>query len=145
MDDQTKRLDWLLSRIQLLDPPYQESAEGRELYQEVCKLVFEDQLYVRIWSEPTLNQLEQLFQTEKPNEELFEAELEEIRKRMVAVTEVNDCFFGIVDPNTTSKDLCELLASVRPSVCTPVAGSLIVNFSSFRCTRTCMSRQTILV
>lgn len=113
MDDQTKRLDWLLSRIQLLDPPYQESAEGRELYQEVCKLVFEDQLYVRIWSEPTLNQLEQLFQTEKPNEELFEAELEEIRKRMVAVTEVNDCFFGIVDPNTTSKDLCELLAKLE--------------------------------
>jgi ribonuclease HIII len=113
MDNEITRLDWLLSRIQLLDPPYQESAGGKQLYQEICKLVFEDQLYVRIWSEPTLNQLEQLFQTEKPNEELFKAELEEIRKRTIAVREVNDCFFGIVDPNTTSKDLCELLAKLE--------------------------------
>jgi ribonuclease HIII len=75
--------------------------------------VFEDQLYVGIWSEPTLNQLEQLFHTEKPAEELFEAELEEIRKRTIAVREVNDCFFGIVDPATTSKDLCELLAKLE--------------------------------
>jgi hypothetical protein len=103
----------LLSRIQLLDPPYKESAEGRELYPEICKLVFEDQLYLRIWSEPTLNQLEQLFQAEKPGEELFETELQEIRKRTIAVREVNDCFFGIVDPDTTSKDLCELLAKLE--------------------------------
>lgn len=80
MDDKITRLDWLLSRVQLLDPPYQESAEGKELYQEICNLVLMGQLYVRIWSEPTLNQLEQLFQTENPDEELFETELEEIRK-----------------------------------------------------------------
>jgi len=113
MEDQITRLDWLLSRIQLLDPPYQESIEGKELYQEICKLVFEDQLYLRIWSEPTLNQLEQLFQTEKPDEELFEAELEEIRKRTIAVTEINDCFFGIVDSNTKTEELCEFLAILQ--------------------------------
>ncbi|MGI0015503.1 MAG: hypothetical protein ACREBU_18970, partial [Nitrososphaera sp.] len=100
MNDEITRLDWLLSQIQLLDPPFRESAGGKQLYQEICKLVFEDQLYIRIWSEPTLNRLEQLFQTEKPDEELFEAELEEIRKRTIAVREINDCFFGIVDPNT---------------------------------------------
>jgi ribonuclease HIII len=110
MADQITRLDWLLSRIQLLDSP---SPEGRELYGEICKLVIEDQFYLRIWSEPTLNQLEQLFRDEKPNEELFEAELEEIRKRTIAVREINDCFFGIIDPNTTSKDLCELLAKLE--------------------------------
>jgi hypothetical protein len=65
MDDQISRLDRLLSQIQLLDPPYQESAEGNEPYQEICKLVFEDQLYVRIWSEPMSNQLEQLLQTRR--------------------------------------------------------------------------------
>lgn len=113
MDNQITRLDWLLSRIQLLDPPYQESAEGKELYQEICKLVLEDQLYVCIWSEPTLNQLDQLFQTEKPDEELFEAELEDIRKRTIEVSEVNDFFFGIVDPNTTTEDVCKLLATLQ--------------------------------
>ncbi len=113
MDDQITRLDWLLSRIQLLDPPYQGSAEGKELYQQICKLVFEDQLFLRIWSEPTLNQLEQLFQTERPDEELFGSELEDIRKRTIEVREVNDCFFGIIDPNTTSQDLCELLAKLQ--------------------------------
>jgi len=113
MDDQIARLDWLLSRIQPLDPPYQGSAEGKELYQEICNRVLMDQLYVRIWSEPTLNQLEQLFQTEKPDEELFETELEEIRKRTIAVTEINDCFFGIIDSNTTTETLCELLATIQ--------------------------------
>ena len=106
MDNEITRLDWLLTRIQLLDPPYQESEPSKQLYQEICKFVFEDQLYLRIWSEPTLNQLDQLFQTEKPGEDLFEAELEEIRKRTIAVKEVNDFFFGIVDPNTTSKRFC---------------------------------------
>ena len=113
MDDQISRLDRLLSQIQLLDPPYQESAEGKELYQEICKLVFEEELYVRVWSEPTLNQLEQLFQTEKPDEELFGSELEDIRKRTIEVREINDCFFGIVAPNTTSQDLCELLKKLQ--------------------------------
>ena len=103
MDNQITRLDLLLSRIQLLDPPYRESAGGKQLYQEICKLMFEDELYVRIWSEPTLNQLEQLFQTEKPDE-LFEGELAEIRKRTITVREVNDCFFGIIDPHTGSKN-----------------------------------------
>lgn len=113
MDNEITRLDWLLSRIQFLDPPYQESVEGKELYQEIYKLVLEDHLYLRIWSEPTLNQLEQLLQTEKPDEELFEAELEEIRRRTIAVRQVNDCFFGIVDPNTTTQELCEFLVIIQ--------------------------------
>ena len=113
MNDEITRLEWLLSRIQLLDPPYQESEQGKQLYQEMCKLVFEDQLYAPIWSEPTLNQLDQLFQTEKPGKDLFEAELEETHKRTIAVKEVNDFFFGIIDPNTTNKDLCELLAKLE--------------------------------
>lgn len=110
MDSKITRLDWLLRQIQLVDPPYQESEGGQQLYQEICKLVIEGQLYTQLWSEPLLNQLEQLFQTEKPDEELFEAELEEIHKRTIVVREVNDCFFGIVDLDTTSKDLCELFA-----------------------------------
>ena len=55
MDDQITRLEWLLSQNQLLDAPYQESGEGREFYQEICDIVFEDKLYARIWSEPILN------------------------------------------------------------------------------------------
>ena len=111
--DEITRLGWLSSRIQLLDPPYRESEDAKQLYQEICKLVFEDQLRGRIWSEPILNGVEQLFQVEKLDEELFAAELEEIRKRTIVVREVNDCFFGIVDPNTTSKDLCQLLEKLE--------------------------------
>ena len=113
MDPQITQLDWLLGRIQLLDPPYQKSAEGVELYQQICSLVFEDQLYVRIWSEPTLNQLQELFQTEKPDEKLFEAELGEIRRRTTAMKGINDCFFGIVDQNTTLEDLCDFLSKIQ--------------------------------
>jgi hypothetical protein len=110
MDNEIKRLEWLLTKIQLLDAPFRRSAEGKDLYEEICKLVFEDQLYVQLWSEPTLNQLEHLFQIEKPDEELFQSELDEIRKRTRIVKEVNDLFFAIVDTNSTSETLCELLA-----------------------------------
>ncbi len=88
MDDNITRLDRLLSRIQLLDPPYRESEEGRQVFQEICRLVFEEQLYASLWCEPTLNQLAYLFQTEKPDEELFGAELEELRKRTLEAHEV---------------------------------------------------------
>jgi ribonuclease HIII len=113
MDDEIKRLESLLAKIQLLDPPFRGSEEGKDLYQEICKLVLEDKLYVRVWSEPTLNQLEHLFQTEKPDEELFESELEEISTRRRMVNEVNNSFFAIVDPGTTSRELCELLAKLE--------------------------------
>ena len=42
MADQITRLDWLLNRIQLLDLTCQESGEGKHLYQEICKPVFQD-------------------------------------------------------------------------------------------------------
>jgi ribonuclease HIII len=113
MDDQTTRLDWLLNQIQLLDRPYQESSEGTEIYQEICDLVFEDKLYARIWSEPILNHLEQLFQTETPDEETFGTALEDMRQQTVVVREINDCFFGIIDANTTSQGLCGLLAKLQ--------------------------------
>jgi ribonuclease HIII len=113
MDDQITRLDWLISQIQLLDPPYQESREGREFYQEICDLVFENKLYVRIWSEPILNHLEQLFQTETPDKETFGTALDEIHQRTLKVKDINDCFFGMIDANTTIQSLCNLLAQLH--------------------------------
>jgi hypothetical protein len=113
MDDEIALLDRLLIRLQLLDPPYRESEEGKQLYQQICKLVFEDQIYLRIWSEPTLNQLDHLFQLERPGNKLFDVELQEIRERTIAVNKINDFFFGIVDPNMTSKDLCKRLEKIH--------------------------------
>lgn len=113
MDDNLTQLDWLLSRVQLLDPPYRESDEGKRLFQEICELALEEQLYRQLWSEPTLNQLDQLFQTEKPNEKLFGAELEEIRTRATEVREVNDFFFGILDTSATVRDLCQSLSNIH--------------------------------
>jgi len=113
MDTEIAQLDRVLSQIQLLDPPHEESAERDELYQEICRLLFEDELYMRIWSESTLNQLQELFQTENPDEQLFETELEEIRRRTIAVKEINDCFFGIVDQDTTTEELREFLSKIQ--------------------------------
>jgi len=53
MDNNITRLDRLLSRVQLLDPPYRDSEEGKQVFQEICKLVFEEQLYASLWCEPT--------------------------------------------------------------------------------------------
>lgn len=113
MDDNITQLDRWLSRVQLLDPPYRDSEEGKQVFQEICKLVFEEQLYASLWCEPTLNQLAYLFQTEKPDEELFGAELEELCKRTLEVQEVNNFFFGILDPTTTVHELCLLLSKVH--------------------------------
>jgi hypothetical protein len=113
MDDQIGRLERLLSRIQLLDPPYRDSPERKQLFQEICELVLEEQVYRHLWSEPTLNQLDQLFQTKTPDEELFGDELEKIRKRAREVREVNDFFFAILDPSATVHDLCQLLSKIH--------------------------------
>ena len=113
MNDKITQLDRFLSRIQLLDPPYRELEEGRQVFQDTCKLVFEEQLYSHLWSEPTLNQLDQLFQTEKLDEELFGAEIEEIRRRTLEVQAVNNFFFGILDPTATVHELCLLLSKVH--------------------------------
>jgi len=111
MENEITRLDRLLSRIQVVDVPY--TAEGKELYEEICELALRDKLYLRIWSEPILNQLEQLFQTERPDEALFETDLENIRKRTREVKKINEFFFGIIDSNTTTVALCNLLANLQ--------------------------------
>jgi len=46
MDNEITRLDRLLSRIQVVDVPY--TAEGKELYEEICELALRDKLYRRI-------------------------------------------------------------------------------------------------
>jgi hypothetical protein len=79
MDAEIERLDKLLTEIQLVNPPYEGLAGREDLYQDICRLLFEAQLYQGIWAEPTLNHLEQLFATEKPDE-LFRTELEEISR-----------------------------------------------------------------
>ncbi len=114
MDGEISRLDKLLSLIQLQDPPNEGSVGREQLYQDICRLLFDAQLYQSIWSEPTLNHLQRLFATEKPDE-LFRTELEEIHRRAIAVTEINDFFFGIVDQDTAVGELCEFLSRIiRP-------------------------------
>ncbi len=113
MDNNITRLDRLLSRGQLLDPPYRESDEGKQLFQEICELALEEKVYRHVRSEPILNQLDQLFQTEKPDEELFGTEIEEIRTRATEVREINDFFFGILDISTTVHDLCQSLSKIH--------------------------------
>jgi len=48
MDNEIKRLESLLAKIQLLDSPVRGSEQGTNLYQEICMLVFEHQLWVRL-------------------------------------------------------------------------------------------------
>jgi len=113
MEDQIAQLERVLSQIQLLEPPYRDSQEGKQIFQRICELVLEDHLYRHLWSEPTLNQLEDVFQTRKPDEQLFGAELEEIRKRAIDVREVNDFFFAILEPSITVNELCGLLSKIQ--------------------------------
>jgi hypothetical protein len=75
--------------------------------------LFEDKLYERIWAEPILNHLEQLFQTETPDEETFGTVLKDIHQRTQEVRAVNDCFFDVIDTDATSPRLCGSLAKLR--------------------------------
>jgi hypothetical protein len=111
MDADIQRLDKLLTEIQLVDPPYEGSAGREDLYQDICRLLFDAQLFQSIWSESTLNHLERLFENEKPSE-LFQAELEEIQRRATAVRDINDFFFGIADQETAVGDLCKFLSRI---------------------------------
>ncbi len=114
MDAEIARLDRLLNQIQLLGPPYVTSSKGKDLFQEICKLVLQDRIYTRLWFERTLNQLNELFQEQRPDEELFGRELREIHQRMIEVSEVNDLFFGVLDASTSEQDLCVSLSKLQP-------------------------------
>lgn len=38
MDNAIARLEWLLTRLEVLDSPDRESEEKKQLYQEICKI-----------------------------------------------------------------------------------------------------------
>ena len=71
---------------------------------------------LHLWSEPTLNQLDQLFQTEKPGEDFLRSRIGGDRRQTIAVKEVNDFFFGIVDPTRPAR------GSVPAQQSRPVSG-----------------------
>jgi hypothetical protein len=48
MNNEITVLAVLLSQVQLLDSPFQQSGQGKDLYQQICEIVFEDRLYLRI-------------------------------------------------------------------------------------------------
>lgn len=75
MDSATKkRLEDLLRRIQLLISASGESTPApglNETYSPICKLVFDEQIYQRLWDEPILSQLDWLLQVKPPELSTF--------------------------------------------------------------------------
>lgn len=106
METEVARLGRLLNEIERLKTPYLASPEGKELFGEICRLTLQERIYLEVWSERMLNQLERLFQTDSPDQEIFGSELREIHQRSIEVSEINDFFFAIVDFSTSVEDLC---------------------------------------
>ncbi|MCI0412187.1 ribonuclease HIII [bacterium] len=113
MNDQVGQLDRLLKRIELLEVPLSESPEGTQLFNEVCRLVLQEGIFRCVWSEQTLNFLDQLFKTEPPDRKLFEVELNHFHELAIELTKINDFFFNILESSASSKDLCDSLSKLH--------------------------------
>ncbi len=123
MDSTAKtRLEALLRRIQLLlsasNQPNQ-SPDLKEAFNEICRLVLDDELYQALWDEPILSQLGWLFQVKPPAPALFGSKVTDLCLRAHQAQQVNDFFFQILNRDAPVEKVYEALSSLalgEPSV-----------------------------
>lgn len=112
----TNRITTLLRQVQLLSPAYgQSTPELQELYNTICKLVFDRQTYQRLWDEPILSQLNWLFGIKPPEPTTFGDQVAELRQRGQQAKHINDFFFRILSWDYSVEDVYQVLASLSPA------------------------------
>jgi ribonuclease HIII len=119
MDSTAKtRLGVLLCQAQLLMPSSSQpgpSAELQDVFNSICRLVFDERIYRELWDEPILSLLSWLFQVKPPALAVFGDEVAELGQRIQHVRRMNDFFFQILNREATIEMVCEGLATLSPA------------------------------
>jgi len=112
----TYRITTLLRQVQLLGPAYgQSTPELQELYNTICKLVFDGQTCQGLWDEPILSQLEWLFGIKPPEPTTFGNQVAELCQHGQQAKHINDFFFRILSWDCSVEDVYEALARLSPA------------------------------
>ena len=119
MDSATKnRLETLLRQAQLLmgiaSQPSPSSAL-QDVFNNICRLVFDEPSYCDLWDEPLLTQLSWLFQVKPPAATVFGDKVAELHQRAQHVRRVNDVFFLILTCDATIEEVWEDLSTLAPA------------------------------
>jgi len=91
------KLRSLLRHMMILIPYYDEGGKKEEtefVFDQVCNIVFDNDMFLSIWDESILRQLTRTFETISPNKKLYFEELAIIKERDETVGLINDFFFS---------------------------------------------------
>lgn len=115
------RLGTLLRQVQLVisdsDPP-RLSTERQDLFNNICRLVFDEKIYQHLWDDSLLSQIDWLFRIESPAS-MFDHRMVELRERVQEARHVNDFFCRILDHDSAIEEVYEslnIISSVEPSL-----------------------------
>lgn len=100
--DLSIKLRSLLHQYQLLPCT---SPEASQIFNKICKLVFDEKAYKRLWDESVLSQLEWLFHVNPPEQSIFGDQLGELLLRVEKSHHVNNLFFHILNRNSTLEEI----------------------------------------
>jgi hypothetical protein len=114
--DITAKLESLLRKAQFLFPKSAgdaDSSEFKEVYNETCRLVLNQQAVDSLWHEPLLLQLNWLFAKKPPNSEMHGALTGKLKDKAAKANIINDLFFRILDTSFSAEDVYKTLSLIR--------------------------------
>ena len=94
----TSKLERLFLRMQCVmsdSSNVDSSAEEKDLFTQICKLVLHGNVLRELWDEPILSRLIWLFQKKTPDLTVFGEQIRELKQRAQQVQQINDFFFAI--------------------------------------------------
>jgi len=91
------------------------SNELQRLFNNICKLIFDDKAYSSLWDEPILSRLDWVFQAKPPEPIMFGKQVGEIRERRKQVQRVNDLFFRVLSSEFSVEKVFETLITISPA------------------------------
>ena len=109
------RLEKLLCQIQLgaFDSDSTDfNAPSQDLFNRLCREVFDKNIHAELWDEPVLSQLDWLFTVKPPELTIFGKKLKELRQRTQQVHLVNDLFFEILSREASAEQIFKSLEGV---------------------------------
>ena len=110
------RLEKLLCQIQL--GAFDSDSTGfnvpsQDLFNRLCREVFDKNIYAELWDEPVLSQLDWLFTVKPPELTIFGKKLTELRQRTQQVHLVNDLFFEILSREASAEQIFKSLGQLQ--------------------------------
>ncbi|HNP84106.1 MAG TPA: ribonuclease HIII [Nitrospira sp.] len=114
--DITSKLESLLRQAQLHFPKSTGAADSKafkEVYDDICRQVLNQQTVGSLWHEPLLLQLSWLFEKRPPNSQIYGDLTSKLKDKAVEARIINDLFFHILNNTSSAEDVYKSLSLIR--------------------------------